>query len=87
MTTIWTYDDIYHVIVGYITEFLVPQNLVLNFSVIALCQTSPKAIVRLTLKDLATNHQRQWEVEIQGESLQELKTALHASIEENKTQL
>ena len=87
MSSHWTYDDIYGVVIQYIHEQLIPQNLALNFGVIALCETSPKVFVRFTLKDLNTNRSRQWEVQLEGETVQELTHALHMSVEDNKARL
>ena len=41
--------DVYEVIIHYITNHLDPTNYVLNFSIIALHETRPKAIIRFTL--------------------------------------
>lgn len=83
----WTYTDVYSVVVHYINNHLIPQNYSLNFGVVALCLTSPKVYLRLTLRNLSTNQYRQWEVQIEGSTIEELTQSLHISIETNKALL
>ena len=44
--------DIYGVIIQYIVDQLDPTNYLLNFSIIAINELSPKVIIRFTLKTL-----------------------------------
>ena len=80
----WTYTTVYEAIVRYIHDQLIPQNYSLNFGVVALCETAPKVYLRFTLKDLMTDRSRQWEVQVEGYTIQELVSAIGHSIEENK---
>ena len=84
MAHTWSYTDIYGLIVRYITERLNANEFTLNFSVIALCLTAPKVYIRLTLLNLQNNRYAQWEVQLEGDTLEELYDGLHVSIEAHK---
>ena len=51
----WTFTDIYCVLVDYIAQDLREGTYKLNWGVVAIAQNSPRAIVRLTLKNVKNN--------------------------------
>ena len=51
----WTFTDIYHALVDYVVQDLSNGTYKLNWGVVAIAQNSPRAIVRLTLKNVKNN--------------------------------
>ena len=51
----WTFTDIYHALVDYVVQDLRDGTYKLNWGVVAFAQNSPRAIVRLTLKNVKNN--------------------------------
>ena len=72
MPILWRYMDVYEVIIHYITNHLDPTNYVLNFGIIALHETRPKAIIRFTLKNSRNNMKESWTQLLEGEMLEDL---------------
>ena len=60
------------VIIQYITDHLDPTNYLLNFSIIAIKELSPKVIIRFTLKILWNNLRKSWTQLVEGETLEDL---------------
>lgn len=85
--THWCYDDVYQTIVKYIHLDLNQTQYVLNFSVIALCITNPRAMVRFTLQSLNTNQCHQWETILNGYNLEELYNSVYTKVEARKQYL
>ena len=52
--------DIYCVVIHYITEQLDPTNYLLNFGIIALHETRPKALIKFTLTNIRNNLKQSW---------------------------
>ena len=51
----WTFTDIYHALLDYVVQDLRDGTYKLNCGVVAIAQNSPRAIVRLTLKNVKNN--------------------------------
>ena len=80
----WSYADVYKVIIYYITNNLDPTNYVLNFGIIALHKTRPKAIIRFTLKNTRNNLRKSWTQLLEGETLEDLFDSVYGTVEANK---
>ena len=84
MPILWRYTDVYEVIIHYITNHLDPTNYVVNFSIIALHETRPKAIIRFTLKNSRNNMKESWTQLLEGEMLEDLFDNVYETVETNK---
>ena len=87
MPILWRYTDVYEVIIHYITNHLDPTNYVLNFSIIALHETRPKAIIRFTLKNTRNNMKESWTQLLEGEMLEDLFDSMYETVETNKLEV
>ena len=74
----------YEVIIHYITNNLDPTNYVLNFGIITLHKTRPKAIIRFTLKNTRNNLRKSWTQHLEGETLEDLFASVYGTVEANK---
>ena len=72
MPNTWRYTDVYEVIICYITNNLDSTNYRLSFSIIALHEVRPRAIIRFTLKNTTNNRKKSWTQLLAGETLEEL---------------
>ena len=81
MPITWRYTDVYGVIIRYITE---PTNYLLNFGIIALHETRPRAIIRFTLKNIRNNLKQSWTQLLQGETLEDLFDGVYGAVEIHK---
>ena len=84
MPITWRYTDVYGVIICYITEHLDPTNYLLNFGIIALHETRPRAIIRFTLKNIRNNLKQSWTQLLQGETLEDLFDGVYGAVEIHK---
>ena len=75
--------DVYGVVICYITDHLDPTNYLLNFRIIALHETSPKVIIRFTLKNIRNNLKQL----LQGETLEELFDGVYGAVEIHKIEV
>ena len=87
MPILWRYTDVYEVIIHYITNHLDPTNYMLNFSIIALHETRPKAIIRFTLKNTRNNMKESWTQLLEGEMLEDLFDSVYETVETNKLEV
>ena len=76
----WTYTDIYKVIIKYIGTDLQNTDYVLNFGVVAIATQSPQASVKFCLKNVQTNKQKWWMLLLMGETILALEPNVRASI-------
>ena len=53
----------------------------LNFGIIALHETSPKTLIRFTLKNIRNNLKHSWTQLLQGESLEDLFDGVYGAVE------
>ena len=83
----WRYTDVYEVIIQYITNHLDPTNYVLNFGIIALHETRPKAIIRFTLKNTRNNRKDSWTHLLEGEMLEDLFESVYETVETTKLEV
>ena len=83
----WRYMDVYEVIIHYITNHLDPTNYVLNFGIIALYETRPKAIMRFTLKNTRNNMKESWTQLLEGETLEDLFDSVYETVETTKLEV
>ena len=51
----WTFTDIYHALVDYVVQDLRDGTYKLNWGVVAIAQSSRRAVVRLTLRNVKNN--------------------------------
>ena len=79
--------DVYEVIIHYITNHLDPTNYMLNFGIIALHVTRPKAIIRFTLKNSRNNMKESWTQLLEGEMLEDLCDSMYETVETNKLEV
>ena len=84
MPITWRYTDIYGVVIWYITEHLDPTNYLLNFGIIALHETRPRAIIRFTLKNIRNNLKQSWTQLLQGKTLEDLFDGVYIAVEIHK---
>ena len=56
----------------------------LNFGIIALHKTRPRAIIRFTLKDTRNNLRKSLTQLIEGETLEDLFNSVYGTVEANK---
>ena len=87
MPILWRYTDVYEEIIHYITNHLDPTNYVLNFDIIALHETRPKAIIRFTLKNTRNNMKESWTQLLEGETLEDLFDSMYETVETNKLEV
>ena len=80
----WQYTDVYKVIIHYITNNLDPTNYMLNFGIISLHETRPKAIIRFTLKNTRNNLRQSWTQLLEWETLEDLFDSVYGTVEANK---
>ena len=80
----WQHTDVYEVIIHYRTNNLDSTNYVLNFGIIALHETRPKAIIRFTLKNTRNNLRKSWTQLLEGETLEDLFDSVYGTVEANK---
>ena len=59
----------------------------LNFSIIALHETRPKAIIRFTLKNTRNNMKESWTQLLEGEMLEDLFDSVYETVETNKLEV
>ena len=78
------YTDVYGVIICYITEHLDPTNYLLNFGIITLHETRPRAIIRFILKNIRNNLKQSWTQLLQGETLEDLFGGVYGAVEIHK---
>ena len=83
----WRYMDVYEVIIRYITNHLDPTNYMLNFGIIALHETRPKAIIRFTLKNTRNNMKESWTQLLEGETLEDLFDSVYETVETTKLEV
>ena len=83
----WRYRDVYEVIICYITNHLDPTNYGLNFSIIALHETRPKVIIRVTLKNTRNNMKKSWTQLLEVETLEDLFDCVYETVEANKLEV
>ena len=76
----WAYDDIYQALIQYITTDLRESDYTLNFGVVAIATTSPRALIRLKLKNVLTNRQKRWSCLLVGETIKELENCIRSYI-------
>ena len=76
----WTYTDIYKVIMKYIDTDLQNTDYILNFGVVAIATQSPRASVKFCLKNVQTNKQKWWMLLLTGETLLALEANVRAPI-------
>ena len=79
--------DVYEVIIHYITNHLDPTNYMLNFGIIALHETRPKAIIRFTLKNTRNNMKESWTQLLEGETLEDLFDSVYETVETTKLEV
>ena len=72
---------VYGVVIHYITEHLDHTNYLLNFGIIALHETRPKALIRFTLKNIRNNLKHSWTQLLQGETLEDLFNGVYGAVE------
>ena len=87
MPILWRYTDVYEVIIHYITNHLDPTNYMLNFGIIALHETRPKAIIRFTLKNTRNNMKESWTQLLEGEMLEDLFDSVYETVETTKLEV
>ena len=56
----------------------------LNFSIIALHKTRPKAIIRFTLRNARNNLRKSWTHLLEGETLEDLFDSVYGTVDANK---
>ena len=78
MPITWRYTDVCGVIICYIMEHLDPTNYLLNFGIIALHETRPRAIIRFTLKNIRNNLKQSWT------TLEDLFDGVYGAVEIHK---
>ena len=78
----WTYNDIYRVVIFYINQDLRDTDYTLNFGVVGIATQTPRVIVKFCLKNVQTNSQRQWRMIIVGETTRELESSVQALVED-----
>ena len=76
----WTYTDIYKVIIKYIDTNLRNTDYILNFGVVAIATQFPQASVKFCLKDIQTNKQKRWTLLLTGETILALEAKVRASV-------
>ena len=76
----WTYTDIYKLIVRFIDSNLRNTDYVLNFGVVAIGTQSPRASVKFCLRNIQTNKQKRWTLLLYGETLKELETNVRKAV-------
>ena len=70
--SMWTYNSVYQAFINYYQQDLRNTSYTINISVIAIATGSPRVLVRFTLTDSQTNHNRQWITKIKGETINAL---------------
>ena len=70
--SMWTYNSVYQAFINYYQQDLRNTSYTINISVIAIATGSPRVLVRFTLTDSQTNHNRQWITIIKGETINAL---------------
>ena len=68
----WMFTNIYCALVDYVVQDLRDGNYKLKWGVVAIAQKSPRAIVRLTLKNVKNNKSKQWTTVLMGETIAHL---------------
>ena len=76
----WTYTDIFKAIINYIDADLCNTDYILNFGIVAIATQSPRASVKLCLKNIQTNKQKRWTLLLTGETILALEANLWASV-------
>ena len=56
----------------------------LNFGIIALHKTRPKAVIRSTLKNTRNNLRKRWTQLLEGKTLEDLFDSVYGTVEANK---
>ena len=59
----------------------------LNFGIIALHETRPKAIIRFTLKNTRNNMEECWTQLLEGEMLEDLFDSVYETVETTKLEV
>ena len=83
----WMFTDIYHALVDYVVQDLRDGTYQLNWGVVAIAQNSPRAIVRLTLKNVKNNKSKQWTTVLMGETIAHLTSTVRSQVELYKNSL
>ena len=78
------YNDVYGVIICYITEHLDPTKYLFNFGIITLHELRPKVILRFTLKNIRNNLKQSWTQLLEGETLEYLFDGVYGAVEIHK---
>ena len=78
--SMWTYNSVYQAFINYYQQDLRNTSYTINISVIAIATGSPRVLVRFTLTDSQTNHNRQWITIIKGETINVLTQCIKEQV-------
>ena len=78
----WTFTDVYRALVDYVVQDLRDGTYKLNWGIVAIAQTSPRAIVRFTLRNVKNNKSKRWTAVIMGETMTQLTSHVRAQVEQ-----
>ena len=78
--SMWTYNSGYQAFINYYQQDLRNTSYTINISVIAIATVSPRVLVRFTLTDSQTNHNRQWITIIKGETINALTQCIKEQV-------
>ena len=80
----WTFTDIYRALVDFIVQDLRDGTFKLNWGIVAIAQSSPRAVVRFTLRNVKNNRSKRWTAVIMGETMAELTAHVRLQVDQYK---
>ena len=68
----WSYTDVYHSLVDYVSQDLKDGTFKLNWGIVAIAELTLRVIVHFTLRNVHTNHSKSWISVLVGETMAQL---------------
>ena len=69
----WSYTNVYHSLVEYVSQDLKDGTFKLNWGIVAIAELTPRVIVHFTLRNVHTNCSKSWTSVLIGETMAQLK--------------
>ena len=83
----WSYTDVYHSLVEYVSQDLKDGTFKLNWGIVAIAELMPKVIICFTLRNVHTNHSKSWTSVLVGETMAQLTISVCEQVNRYKGDL
>ena len=83
----WSYTDVYHSLVDYVSQDLKDGTFKLNWGILAIVELTPRVIICFTLQNVNNNRSKTWTTVIVGETMAQLMISAQNQVNRYKDEL